>query len=581
MEKLFEPRTPGTLNAMKLLLYVWVGCMSVAPSYAGDAAASTDQGWDACFFLKRLRTLDHLPLLEDSHLCLAAPFDRTGGNNFVDWRKVEKDGRNILLDVDGPGCLHRVFGGTRDLSINNPTVENNETRVQIFLDGASKPLIDMKLYDFYDEKKGPFPLPLIFTRGYPGCMMPIPFAKHCLVQLYNPKYGTPEWNEMIARKSWDPPWGVSEISYTIYPPATPIKSLVYPLDERTRKEVDATCAVWLKGQSTAPAVPAQWTVEKSTTIEPGASADIPLTDAGTIRQLRVALSPAVPEVLRAVRLQMFWDGATFPSVDVPLGYFFGHADFGHGKILKSKLWIPQGEWKGVGPEREYTTDYDSMLMGVTATEAYTCFPMPFSRGAVIRLVNTSSQRIEKATVKIEADTIEKLAANAGRFHATYSEERAATDAVPKFGGMNTPCKMILERRAHGKLVGVMEHIDWPAKTAWWGEGDFMIWSDEQGWPPSYHGVGGECFFNGGWSYFDRKAASGFVAVMPGHPTLYVYFLNDAVQFRDYIKVAHQQWGGDGGDEIIHKDHPLWGSTAFWYADQALPADSDRVMLPRN
>ena len=529
-----------------------VGSSSVPQGLGNPGESRGEEVWDAAFFLKRLRTLEHLPLLEESHLYLAAPFDQTGGNNFCDWRNLGSDGRNILLDVAGPGCLHRIFGGT------------SKARIQIFLDHADKPLIDMNLDEFYDEEHGPFPYPLIFKRSYPGCMMPIPFAKHCLVQICSP----------------NPPDYVSEISYTIYPKSTPIQTLTLPLDARTRKEMETTCKVWLQASSSPPAVPANWTSEKTSVIEPGGTSEIALNGVGTIRQIRVAINPATPDVLSGVRLQLCWDGAAFPSVEVPVGYFFGHAEFGHGKVLKSRWWIPQVPWKGGESEKAYTTDYDSMFMGVTATEAYTCFPMPFERGAVIRLVNTSNQRVDKAVVKLDVERQEKLAPNTGRFHATYSEERAATEAVPKFGAQNTPCKMILERRARGKFVGLMLHLVWQYDKEWWGEGDFLIWSDERGWPPSYHGVGSECFFNAGWSNFDRKAASGFVAVKPGHPTQYVYFLNDAVQFQEYIRVAEQYWGSDGGDEIIRRQHTLFGSTAFWYADKPLPAESDPTLLKR-
>ena len=54
----------------------------------------------------------------------------------------------------------------------------------------------------------------------------------------------------------------------------------------------------------------------------------------------------------------------------------------------------------------------------------------------------------------------------------------------------------------------MLQVDWPTNL-WWGEGDFLIWTDENAWPPSYHGTGSEEYFNSGWGMFDRKAISGF------------------------------------------------------------------------
>ncbi len=110
----------------------------------------------------------------------------------------------------------------------------------------------------------------------------------------------------------------------------------------------------------------------------------------------------------------------------------------------------------------------------------------------------------------------------------------------------------------------MLRADWPHE-GWWGEGDWLIWTDESAWPPSYHGTGSEEYFNSGWCKFDRKAVSGYVSIHPGHPTEYSFHLNDAFQFQRNIKVAVETMGWDKADQIIREQHPVWGSTAYWYA----------------
>jgi predicted enzyme related to lactoylglutathione lyase len=116
-------------------------------------------------------------------------------------------------------------------------------------------------------------------------------------------------------------------------------------------------------------------------------------------------------------------------------------------------------------------------------------------------------------------------------------------------------------------------VDWPYDKKWWGEGDVLIWTDENGWPPSYHGTGSEEYFNSGWCTFDRKAVSGFVTTRPGHPTVFSFHLNDAFQFQRNIQVVAEQVGAAGGQQIIDKKHPLWTTTAYWYADPAKPFGS--------
>jgi hypothetical protein len=219
-------------------------------------------------------------------------------------------------------------------------------------------------------------------------------------------------------------------------------------------------------------------------------------------------------------------------------------------------------------ETRYSTDFCSLLLGAKGNEAYACFPMPFKRGAVVRLENRSKTAISKVRVQLEIERRESLPENWGRFHATWSEGRAATAATPKFGPMNVPCQVVLDRQGRGKYIGVMLHVDWPS-LEWWGEGDWIIWSDEDGWPPSYHGTGSEEYFNSGWCQFDRKAVSGFVTLRPGHPMVYSFHLNDAFQFQKSIRVVEEQMGSD----LIGRRHPLWSSTAYWYALPAHAAES--------
>jgi hypothetical protein len=139
----------------------------------------------------------------------------------------------------------------------------------------------------------------------------------------------------------------------------------------------------------------------------------------------------------------------------------------------------------------------------------------------------------------------------------------------KFGPLNVPTHVTLERNeGPGKYVGVFLYVHWP-DNGWWGEGDWQIWTDEEGWPPSYHGTGSEEYFNSGWCRFDRKAISGVVYdSLPGDVAVYSFHMNDAFQFQKNIRVAVEVWPWN---------KPLkpatWGSTSFWYALPAQDAQS--------
>jgi len=539
---------------------------------------STETVRDVGYFLKRLRTLDHLPELEESHTAMSSTWDRSGGNDDgFDFKRIELDGRNILLDVEGPGCIHRIMAACRQHSKRKGfTSDQQDTRIQIVLDNADQPILDMTLNDFLIYRdQTPFPYPLVFEKTYPGCLHPIPFENHCLVQLVSPNYQKPGWEK---REIWGGWW---QVTYTTYPKHVRVKTLGLPLNKEAKFEQAAVARAWLKAESSPPAAPKTWFVDRDVLVHAGQSEDIRIDGTGIIRQLRAAVCESDPESLKALRLEMYWDGSESASVDVPVGYFFGNANTGLHTIHRSPGVMPAGkEHEPRGKAFDYGCHFNSLLLGVTAEEAYACFPMPFAKGAVVRIRNTHAGRNMKVRLRLDIQNRETLPRNWGRFHATFTEEHAHGEQSVKLGPANVPSKVVLQRRARGKYIGVLLHIDWP-HHGWWGEGDWLIWTDESKWPPSYHGTGSEEYFQGGGGQFDRKAVSGFVTGRPGHPTMYSFHLNDAFQFRQCILVAEEQMGYGSADKLIRDKQPIWSSTAFWYAESALPAGSGHVLSKRS
>ena len=488
---------------------------------------------DVSWFLRRLRTVDYLPELENSHTALASTWDRSGGNaDGTDFKRIE-GATNILFDAQGPGCVHRLFtGGSDPATADTPGyLRVDGTRLQVFLDDAPLPLFDFPVTEFFDPARGPIPSPLAGGKAqgwtYPGCLFPLPYARHCRVQLVNPE-----------KKNWGCYW---QVAYTTYPPGTPVVTLAWPLDANARAELDQVCRDWRQFQSTPPPPPPKWTLNRARSLAPGQALEVRRSGAGVLREFRLSAEPASPEMLRGLRLQLTWDGSASPAVDVPLGCFFGYTDTGHA------------------PGAQFST----LLLGVTTNEVYSRFPMPYANGAVIALRNESPVPAQ-VRLLLAADKLRALPPDWGRFHSAYLEAPAALDGGPAFGPKQVPCHLVLERQGRGKYVGVIMREDWPHE-GWWGEGDWLIWTDETGWPPSYHGTGSEEYFNSGWCKFDRKAISGFVAVHPGHPTEYSFHLNDAFQFQRNIRIAVETMGWDKADLQIRQEHPVWGTTAFWYA----------------
>jgi len=495
---------------------ILIGCLA-------GGATSWASTRDFTYFINRLRTVNHLPELENSHTAMSSTWDRTGGNkDGNDFKQVEGN-RNILFDADGPGCIHRIFTGVVDKHVDG-------TNIQIYLDHQQKPLFDMPVKKFFNYETGPFPYPLVFHKTYPGTLFPIPFAQHCKIVLVNEQ-----------AKNWGNYW---QVTWTRYSPDTKIKSLSWPLSPSERKELEKTVKTWLTIESTAPLPPEQWTVERKLAFPKGKTHEIKLDGTGIIREMRIRAWPRSSELLNGIRMKIYWDGLNQPSVDAPLGYFFGHGDY--------KL--------------PYATYYNTLVLGAVYSWpgiiGYTRFPMPYSKGAILRFENNSEVDAEELTIQLDIEDRQSLPSDFGRFHTTWTEKQAHSPDSPKYNGNNV--HTVLERTGtRGKYVGVYVQIHWP-RIGWWGEGDWLIWTDENGWPPSYHGTGSEEYFNSGWGSFDRKAVSGYIKMRPGDVGVYSFHINDAFQFQNNIRVVEETWV---------KEKPVWGSTAYWYALPAQPANS--------
>jgi hypothetical protein len=101
-----------------------------------DSMVAKPEIRDLIFFLNRLVTLDHLPELEASHTALSSTWDTSGMNNDGNFYKCITDTVNILLDMDGPGCIHRIFTGYAYF-------QTQGTRLQIYTDGHNEPVFDI------------------------------------------------------------------------------------------------------------------------------------------------------------------------------------------------------------------------------------------------------------------------------------------------------------------------------------------------------------------------------------------------------------------------------------------------------
>lgn len=286
-------------------------------------------------------------------------------------------------------------------------------------------------------------------------------------------------------------------------------------------------------------------------------AEIPGT--GAIRRFYVAPLAADRMRYRKLVLRMYWDGEKDPSVEVPLGDFFG---------------------SGLGTLRYFhsmVVDINPGMSGRDFDGLVNYFPMPFQKGARITLENDGQVAGFRLWYHIDYEQYPSgvLPPDSGRFHAQWRHVIAApvppgvpknttagSAAVKNTTGENNI--LILDAEGQGSYVGLFLTVD-NVIGGWYGEGDDMIFVDGATVPPTYAGTGHEEIFNSGccpdkefWGPY-----TGFYLIenrngnFSGKNQMYKFYLNDPVRFQKSIRVTVEH----GHANNFENDYT---STAFWY-----------------
>ena len=105
-------------------------------------------------------------------------------------------------------------------------------------------------------------------------------------------------------------------------------------------------------------------------IPAGASLELlNVNQAGIINRIWITINDRSPEMLRALKIEMFWDNESVPAVSVPFGDFFG-----------------------VGLGR--TATFQNELFANPEGRSFNCFiPMPFRKAAKIVITNESDKNL--------------------------------------------------------------------------------------------------------------------------------------------------------------------------------------------
>lgn len=294
--------------------------------------------------------------------------------------------------------------------------------------------------------------------------------------------------------------------------------------------------------------------------------------AGIIKHIWITISCQDPMLRRNAILRMYWDGESNPSVESPIGDFFG---------------------QGWGEKYNFISlPLAAAPVGGNALNCY--FPMPFNDGARITVENQSEYNITSFYYYIDYEEHDGISDDAGRFHAWWHRE--LTDPDPdgenewgtlgpqKLNPSDKNNYVFVEASGKGHFVGINYYIDNPGPM-WYGEGDDMWMVDGEPWPGSLHGTGTEDFFNSSWCpneiyqhpYFGYAKVPHKLGWM-GRTHCYRFFLEEPIFFEKSLR---------GSIEHGHANNLTLDlcSVAYWYQTEphkpypAIPSKEYRQNMP--
>jgi hypothetical protein len=305
-----------------------------------------------------------------------------------------------------------------------------------------------------------------------------------------------------------------------------------PIDKDKRNVANASNAARDLGQG--------WKVNPFVIIKPGevfTMADI--TGPGAIQH--IWMTPTGKWRFSIFRI--YWDDETEPSVECPVGDFFGMGWNEYSPLVSSPICVNPG----------------------SAFNSY--WQMPFHKKCRITMENINDA--EEMSLYYQIDyTMTEIPADAGYFHAQFRREN------PNETSLYTIADGI---KGKGQYVGV--YLAWGVNNnGWWGEGEIKLFIDGDSKFPTICGTGTEDYFCGSYN-FDREGKytefctpySGLVQVIRPDGAyksqqrfgLYRWHIMDPVRFDSDLKITIQDLGWRKGGRYLKQQSDI-ASTCFWY-----------------
>lgn len=242
-------------------------------------------------------------------------------------------------------------------------------------------------------------------------------------------------------------------------------------------------------------------------------------------------------------LRFYWDDEKEPSVECPVGDFFGMG------------------WGEYAP-------LQSLAVCVNPGSAFNCYwQMPFRKKCKITMQNLDEKDM---TLYYQIDySLTGVPNNAAYFHAQFHRVNPLR--------AKEVYTIVDQIKGKGQYVGT--YLAWQVNNnGWWGEGEIKFFMDGDKEFPTICGTGTEDYFCGSYN-FDRKgqyaefctAYSGLHQVIRPDGTyrsnqrfgLYRWHIADPIRFDEDLKVTIQALGWTDNGRYLPLQDDI-ASVAFWY-----------------
>ena len=242
------------------------------------------------------------------------------------------------------------------------------------------------------------------------------------------------------------------------------------------------------------------------------------------------------EVLQGIVIKIYWDNQTHPSIETPIGPFFG---------------IMHGQVKA----------YQSAVHSVNSMAGMNNWmEMPFKKHAKIEIVNESTVTTP-IYYNIDYTIRDILPRECGYLHAIYRRENPTV--------LKNNFKILPKRNGKGRFLGCVLGIRTLTNT-WWGEGEFKVYLDGDTNFPTICGTGTEDYVGQSWGLQDATHLYAGTSLHPGSDlnagelhTIYRWHIKDPIYWKKDVRVTIQQIGHNGIIGLFERQDD-WSTCSFWY-----------------